>query len=204
MRLILVRHGETEANRLGRTQGVSAAPLNERGRRQAAAVARALAADAPFALYSSPLRRAVETADAIAKVAGVDARREDSLIEMDVGEMEGLDGDEMRRRFPEVMRAWRENAADTTLPGGESLSEVQDRAWRTLWRLAVRHESDTVVAVTHNFVILSILCAALGMPLNGMRRLRVDLGSVTRLDVGRERCALVSANESERMRVWAS
>ena len=196
MKLILVRHGETETNRLGRIQGVSHAPLNERGLEQAAAVARSLRSDAPFTLYVSPLRRAAQTAEAIAGQTGVSAIREDGLIEMDVGEFEGLTGRQLRERFPDVMRAWDENAVETVMPGGESLATVRERAWKTVMKLADRHGAETVVAVTHNFTIQMIVCIALGMPPNNFRRLRIDLGSVTRLDVSAERTVQLSVNET--------
>ena len=199
MKLILVRHGETETNRLGRIQGVSHTPLNERGLEQAAAVARALLPDAPFTLYASPLRRARQTAEAIVRRAGVSAILEDGLIEMDVGEFEGLTGRQLRERFQDVMRAWDEDAFQTTMPGGESLATVRDRAWNTVMNLANRHGAETVVAVTHNFTIQMILCTALGMPPNNFRRLRVDLGSITRLDVSAERTVQVSVNETQHL-----
>ena len=200
MKLILARHGQTEDNRLGNIQGVGSAPLNEMGRRQAAMLARALRADAPFALYSSPLRRAMETAQAVAELAGVEIVTDDGLTEMDVGEFDGLSGSQLRERFPEVMRMWDQDAAHAIMPGGESLSDVRDRAWQTVERLAERHPSDNVVAVTHNFTIQTIICAALGMPLNNFRRLRVDLASITRLDVSGDRVTQVSINETQHLK----
>lgn len=196
----MVRHGETDANKRGLIQGVSAAPLNELGLAQAEAAARAVEFEAPFALYASPLLRAAQTAAAIARRAGIEPVTESGLIEMDVGDFDGLTGRELRERFPDVMRRWDENAFDTVPPGGESLSNVRDRAWRTIQTLAQRHESDTVVAVTHNFTIQMIVCATLDMPPNGFRRLKVDLGSITRMDVDPRRTALVSLNETMHLR----
>lgn len=200
MDLILVRHGETETNRLGKIQGVSQAPLNERGLAQAAAAARALDEETPFALYSSPLRRAAQTAEAIASRTGISPVREDGLIEMDVGEFEGLSGRQLRERFPEVMRSWDEDAYRTVMPGGESLATVRERAGSTVRRLAEVHTDETVVAVTHNFTIQMILCTVLGMPPNNFRRLTVDLGSITRLRVDSERAVQLSVNETGHLR----
>ena len=196
MKLILARHGETEVNRLGNIQGVGSAPLNETGRMQADRLARALRGDAPFALYSSPLRRALETAQAVADHAGVEIVPDDGLTEMDVGEFEGLSGPELRRRYPDVMRMWDEDACHAVMPGGESLSTVCDRAWQTVLKLAESHPDDTVVAVTHNFTIQTVVCTALGMPLNNFRRLSVDLGSITRLEVSEGQAKQVSINET--------
>ena len=112
MRLILVRHGETEHNRGGLTLGRADVPLNERGRAQARAVATSFTR-APAAIYASPLSRAFETAFAIGAATGVDVVMEPDLIEMDVGEMEHLAGAELRDRYPDFLRVWlSNNAAD--------------------------------------------------------------------------------------------
>lgn len=196
MNLILVRHGETETNRLGMIQGVSQAPLNGRGLEQAEAAAQALYEETPFILYVSPLKRALQTAEAVARRAGVIATVEDGLIEMDVGEFEGLTGRQLRERFPDVMRSWDEDAYRTVMPGGESLAIVRERVWGTVTRLADIHVDETVVAVTHNFAIQMIVCTALRMSPNDFRRLRVDLGSITRLHVTSERTVQLSVNET--------
>ena len=196
MKLILVRHGQTESNKLGRIQGINASPLTHIGREQAEAASRALASDAPFALYSSPLPRALQTAEAIGYRADTQPVEVKELIEMDVGEFEGLSGPQLRERFPDVMRSWDEDPAATVMPSGESLYDVRDRAWPVIQSLAERHESETVVAVTHNFTIHTIVCTALDMPLNNFRKLRIDLGSITRLEITSARTTLVSLNET--------
>ena len=196
MKLILVRHGQTESNRLGRIQGINKAPLTDVGRGQASAAARALAADAPFALYSSPLPRAVETATIIGTRADTAPVQVEGLVEMDVGEFEGLSGPQIRERFPDVMRGWDNDPASTVMPGGESLYDVRDRAWPAVESLAERHDSETVVAVTHNFTIHTIVCAVLDMPLNNFRKLRIDLGAITRLEISGARMTLLSLNET--------
>jgi broad specificity phosphatase PhoE len=196
VKLILIRHGQTESNKLGRIQGINKSSLTGVGRKQAEAAARALASNAPFTLYSSPLPRALQTAEAIGSRADTQPVEVRELIEMDVGEFEGLSGPQLRERFPDVMRSWDEDPASTVMPGGESLYHVRDRAWPTIRSLAERHGSETVVAVTHNFTIHTIVCAALDMPLNNFRKLRIDLGSVTRLEITPARTTLVSLNET--------
>ena len=196
MKLILVRHGQTESNRLGNIQGINEAPLTDVGRGQAEAAARALAADAPFALYCSPLLRAMQTARAIGGPSDTQPVEFAELIEMDIGKFEGLSGPQLRERFPDVMRVWDEDPASAVMPGGESLYDVRARAWPAVRSLVDRHESETVVAVTHNFTIHTIVCAALDMPLNNFRKLRIDLGSITRLEVSGVRATLLSLNET--------
>ncbi len=196
MKLILVRHGQTEANRLDKIQGINKAPLNDEGRRQAEAAARALIPDAPFVLYSSPLMRALQTARIIASHTDTQPVEVEDLVEMDVGEFEGLSGPQLRERFPEVMRVWDKDPASAVMPGGESLYNVRDRAWRAVESLVERHDSETVVAVTHNFTIQTIICAALDMPLNSFRKLRTGLGTITRFDISKARTVLLSVNET--------
>jgi len=195
MRLVLVRHGETEHNRGGLTLGSFDAPLNDRGRAQAAAVAASFAR-APAALYASPLSRARDTAEAIAVRTGAVVIVEPALVEMDVGEMEHLAPAELRERYPEFLRQWLSgDAGDARMPGGETLREVQDRAWAAVERMRALHPDGEVVAVTHNFVILVLMCRALELPLGGFRRLRQDLAARSILEVREGGAALVQMND---------
>ena len=195
MRLILVRHGETEHNRGGLTLGRADVPLNERGRAQARAVATSFTR-APAAIYASPLSRAFETAFAIGAATGVDVVMEPDLIEMDVGEMEHLAGAELRDRYPDFLRVWlSNNAADARMPGGETLREVQDRAWQAIERMRDAHADGEVVAVTHNFVILTAVCRALNLPLFEFRRMRHGLASKTLIDIRDSGATLIQLND---------
>ena len=198
LKLILIRHGETDFNRDGRIPGV-AEPLNETGLAQAAAAGRAISPDMPFALYSSPLTRAEQTAHAISDAAQVKAVPLQGVEELDPGEFEGLTEPQMRQRFPEVMTRWDRDPGTTAMPGGESLRQVQARAWKAVSRvrkLARANPDQKVVIVTHNFPIQTIICQALGMPLNNYRRLSVGLGSITRMELSDSTAKLVSMNES--------
>ena len=200
MKLILARHGETQLNRDGRVQGINDTPLNATGRAQARALAAALSDDLPFLLYGSTVARATETAQVISEALRVRFTPLRGLEEMDVGRLLGLTGQEMRRRFPDIMRRWAENPAPVQMPGGESLQEVQDRAWRAVTELVDGHPDETVVAVTHNFTIQTIICRVLGMPLKSFRRLRPGLGSITRLELYPGRGVVVSLSETQHLR----
>lgn len=195
MRLILVRHGETEHNRRSLTLGRADVPLNERGRAQAAALAAAFG-EAPAAIYTSPLARAAETAAAIAGATGVTVSTEAALIEMDVGEMEHLTGAELRERYPDFLRLWlSDDVAQARMPGGETLAEVQERAWAAVGRMRDAHGTGDVIAVTHNFVILALVCQTLGLPLGEFRRLRTALAARTMLDITDRGCTLLQLND---------
>lgn len=200
MKLILVRHGETELNKAGLIQGVNEAPLNATGIAQATSVARALAADLPIQLYTSPLRRALDTAEIISTALKVPFTPLKGLEEADTGELEGLTGQQMRQRYPEFVRRWAEDSATAQMPGGESLLQVQQRAWPVIAGLAQKHPDDVVVVVTHNFTIQAIVCKVLDMPLRNSRRLRQDLGAITRLELTSDRSILLSLNETWHLR----
>jgi len=197
MLLILVRHGETESNRERLALGREDVPLNERGRRQAAALTASLAGVPATAIYASPLRRAVETARPLAEALGLEVQVDEDLIEMAVGDLEGLSPQELSDRHGDFLREWfSTQAGNLRMPGGESLQDVQDRAWAAIERLRERHPEETVVVVTHNFTIHAILCRALGLPLSSFRRLRHDLAAKAVLELRDDRVIVISLNDT--------
>ncbi len=203
MRVLLIRHGETDHNASGTTLGRADVPLNERGVAQARAVAslangsHLLDGGLPVAaVYSSPLRRAVATAAPLAEALGLAIETEPRLIEMDVGELEGIGRADVLERYPEFLQAWlSDDLADARMPGGETLREVQARGWAAIGELSAQHLGETIVAVTHNFVILSLLCRAINLPLAQFRGLRHDLAAVSVLDITPERINAVTLND---------
>lgn len=197
MRLILIRHGETAHNAGGFVQGRADVPLNDLGRRQAAALAGALHGEDLRAVYSSPLQRARDTAQAVAQGHDLTVVIEPDLVEMHVGALEGLSGAEMRAQYAEFMAAWAGPAGPTLpMPGGESLQEVQNRAWRVVERLRERHHDGAVVAASHNFVIATIVCRAVGVPLTAFRRLRHGVASRTVIDLQPDRTLVRCLNDT--------
>ena len=198
MRLLLIRHGETDHNAERLALGRRDVPLNERGRLQARALAQALRARHQIdAIYASPLQRALATAQPLADAIGLEVRVEAGLIEMDIGEVEGLALDEVRSRYPDFMRLWfSDQLADAVMPGGESLQQVQERTWAAVESIRERHGDGTVAAVTHNFVILTLLCRVLDIPLANFRRLRHDLAAVSVVELTPERQTVVALNDT--------
>ncbi len=179
--IAFVRHGETATNRAGRLLGRADPELTEKGRSQVAAVASALATGpTPLAVVTSPLQRAVETATAIADRFGLDIERDERLIEMDYGEWD-------ERGFDEVpeddLRRWR---ADPTFapPGGESLVAVQERTAECAAELLERAGDGLVIAVSHVSPIKAAVAWVLRTGPEISWRMRLDLGSITRIDRG--------------------
>jgi broad specificity phosphatase PhoE len=196
-RLFLVRHGETEYNRRGLALGRADAPLNETGRQQADWLRKALA-EVPFAaIYASPLARALDTAATIATAHGKEVQLDDGLIEMDIGEVEGLTFSELRQQFPALAQNWGGADGPTfRMPGGERLVDVQSRAVQTIEALATTHHDETICAVTHNFVILSFLSSVLGIELAQFRRLRHGVGAIAEVEMRPGRPRVVRLNDA--------
>jgi len=195
--LYLVRHGETDHNRNSLALGRADVPLNDRGVSQVARLGESLAGEPISAIYSSPLARALQTANAVASQRGVKVQVRPGLIEMDIGEAEGLTFSEVRERFPGLLETWvTDDGPQQQMPGGERLVDVQKRAWDCVQSLATLHPDDTICGVTHNFVILSILTTALGIDLSGFRRLRHSVGAVSVLDFGPSRIRVKRMNDT--------
>jgi broad specificity phosphatase PhoE len=134
----LVRHGETDWNREEVFRGRIDVPLNDRGRQQAQAAGRRLAAAGLAAVCTSPLGRARETAEIIARACGREASVIEAFVDMDFGDWQGLRLTEVERRFPELYQTWRTAPAEARIPGAESLVEVKERAVAAITALAGR------------------------------------------------------------------
>ena len=201
MDLILVRHGETDANRDGRLMSSSGGPpLNAIGRAQANDIAGALKVDLPFHLYTSPARRARETAGIISKTFDAPFTVVEDLAETDVGAIEGLTEHELRRTYPVYFSEWERDHATARPPGGETVQELQDRAWRAVRSLYEAHADETVVAVSHCFTISTVVAKVLEMPLRHFRRVRLDLGAMVRIELSPDHSEVISTNQTWHLR----
>jgi broad specificity phosphatase PhoE len=155
--IVLVRHGETDWNRERRFQGHADVPLNQAGRAQSAELASVLAGEGLAAVYTSPLRRASETAAIVADRLGLALRPLEALREIHVGDWEGLTFEEVQERYSESAPVnWR---AGWT--GGESYDELHARVVPALVALAAEHPNERVLAVTHAGPVRAALAAAM-------------------------------------------
>jgi phosphoserine phosphatase len=179
-RIILIRHGETEWNRLHRFQGRSDIALNEKGKMQARALAKALQNKDITAIYTSPLKRAVDTAQHIQKFhSSLPLIKEPGFLEMDLGDFEGMEGKQWAVSYPLFRAQWEKSPASLSMPGGESLVEVQNRAVQALKRISENfYPGSTIVICSHNFVIISLLCFVADISLNQFRAMRQDTASL--------------------------
>ena len=170
-RFLIIRHGETEWNAVGREMGQLDSPLTALGIAQAERVGPRLAAYAPTALYTSDLGRAANTARLIGTALGLEPRPDVRLRERHMGIFQGLTPAESEARHPAERAAYHAN--DTyVIPGGESGAQRADRAIACLVELERRHPDEALVIVTHGGLLMGILERTLGLPPGSGRRFR--------------------------------
>ena len=183
-RIVLVRHGQTVWNREHRFRGQTDVELDEFGLKQAEATGRYLAARWPVvAVYASPLRRTVQTAESVARAQGLTVHPLEGLLDISFGEWQGQLGSEVARRYPDLYRAWLEAPHTVHFPGGEGLDDVRDRVVAALDEVVARHAGQAVVLVSHTVVNRVLLCAVLGWGNDRFWRLRQDTCAVNVFDV---------------------
>lgn len=203
-RLVLVRHGESEWHAENRYAGSSDVGLTDLGRRQGHGLADWAREARPDAVWSSPLRRARETAEPSAEVLGAPLRVDERLRELDFGVAEGLTRDEMRRRFPDDLDAFLADPVAGSFPRGEDPHVGVERFTGCLRELAASYAGGRVLVVAHSTVVRLVLCALLGIDPARYREVMPELGNCTlnevALDPGRRDggAALLSYNAAPR------
>lgn len=175
----LIRHGETEWNRREIFRGQIDVGLNENGIRQAEWLGEHLGQLKMDAVYSSPLRRAVDTARAVARHHGLEVQIVDGLIDIDYGEWQGLAREEVERIYPDLYKDWLENPHQVRMPGGETLDEVRRRAHAVFLDTVSRHKGEDVAIVSHRVVNKVLICALLGLDSSHFWQIRQDNCGIT-------------------------
>lgn len=204
MKLILVRHGKTHWNEEKRIQGgESDIELNDTGLDQARKVADFLQNEPVVAILSSPLQRAIATAEVIASHHKLPVETDQGLRELEVGELEGMSVSNLSTTFSQFLLQWWQDREAMELPNGESLAELQQRAWNVVEKLLAKHRTSpeynrdtTVVVVSHYFVILTIILKALNLPLDCFVKFKVDPGGVSILEFQDYGARLVAFNDT--------
>ncbi len=180
MRLLLVRHGESVWESEGRIQGQRQVPLSPKGLEQARAVARRIAEEhKPVALYSSDLRRALETAEEIGRLTRLKVEADARLRELHFGAFEGLTIEEAKSRYPDEFARWRRNPLKNRPPKAETLESLLERVKSFLEEARKHHPEEEIVAVSHLGPIRATIILALSLPLEAWRRMKVDCASLT-------------------------
>lgn len=193
-RVIFIRPGETDWNRLGRWQGWAAVPLNEHGRQQARQLALYVRNIGLSALYTSDLKRAVETAAILAQELGFTPVLDSRLRERNIGAWQGLTRDEMCAWYPDEYARLLDDPDNFKVPGGESRREVRERALQAFNGLLTQDNGETVGVISHTTAIHALLREL--VPDHYTSEVAVSNSSVTTITRGEaERWKLVTADD---------
>ncbi|MCL4396359.1 MAG: histidine phosphatase family protein [Chloroflexi bacterium] len=198
---ILVRHGQTEWNKNERFRGRADIPLNETGVAQAQQVAARLVGEKIDAIYSSPLQRALRTAQPIAENHRLAVQPLDGLNDVDEGALEGLTIAEARQDFPKVVDDWLNAPGHVKFPKGESLKTVRIRVEKTLTDLAALHPDQTLVLVSHRVTSGVILCHVIGLDLDSYWNIELDNASMSRFETRRGGYVVTLINDTNHLRI---
>jgi broad specificity phosphatase PhoE len=175
----LIRHGRTELNLRNVYAGWSDVGLDAVGHEQAAALARRLEPVPLAAVVASPLRRAGETAEALAAGRRIEIERRDELAELHMPLWQGLGEAEIAQRFPVEWSVWCRDPASLDVPHLESLSSAARRSRHLVAELGRRHAGRCVAVVTHEAIVRAALLTSLGIELRHYRRFRIPLASLS-------------------------
>lgn len=196
--LIIARHGETDWNVGEVFRGRLDVGLNETGIAQAEALASYLADCAVEAVYSSPLKRALGTADAVASRRGLEVGIEQGLVDFDYGAWQGLTQQQVRERYPELYGRWLKEPHLVAMPDGESLDEVEQRARRAVDGVVASHHG-TVALVSHRVVNKVLICSLLGLDNSHFWNIRQDVAGITVFEYKEGRYTLTRHNDTSHL-----
>ena len=196
LEIVLVRHGETDWNSGEVFRGRADIDLNETGIRQAELLGEYLGRDRMDFIYSSPLQRAVKTAEAIAGHHKLDVNTVPNLIDFDFGEWQGLSLKEVKAKYEEIYRDWTDTPEQVRVPGGECLEEVRSRAISFVEDAVMRCGEGRIALVSHRVVCKVLICALLGVDNSHFSGIRMDNCGITRFDCGEGRLVLTTHNDT--------
>lgn len=181
-RLVLIRHLDTDDSLRGRVHGALDVPLSPGGSRRSEFLASWLEGIPLEAVYSSPLRRALDTARPLAARHGLVPIAHAGLREVDFGDLEGRLYEEVEASRPELFRSWMEEPMRTRFPGGESFADLRARTLAAVKEIRLRHPRAAIAVVAHGGVTRTVLAHALTLPDEALFRLEQSYGGVSVVD----------------------
>jgi broad specificity phosphatase PhoE len=197
--LILVRHGETLWNVEKVFRGRADVSLDELGIRQAELLGKYLSNWRLEAIYSSPVKRALDTANIIARYQNVAVRIAEGLTDFDFGEWQSLPEQEVMRLYPDLLNEWHSNPHKVRMPGGESLEDAKKRAVEVVNDVLSKHQG-SVALVSHRVVIKVLICYLLGLDNSHFRNINQDVAGITIFDYADGRFVLTRHNDTSHLR----
>jgi len=193
--IMLIRHGDTDWNVEEIFRGRADVELNETGIKQAQLLARYLERMPIEAVYSSPLKRALKTAEIIASSHNVDVIPSQELIDFDYGEWQGMSHDAVRQKHKALYDEWLKNPHLVKMPKGESLDDVKKRAISLVNVVSAKYE-DTVALVSHRVIHKVIICALLGLDNSHFWNIKLDTCGITTFIYENKRYILDKHNDT--------
>jgi phosphoserine phosphatase len=199
--IILVRHGHVPGISPERFRGRSELALTPQGRRQAELTALRISTGwKPSAIYVSPLSRCQDTGAAIGRPLGLVPTPLDGLADIDYGQWQGLTPDEARTRWPQQVDLWYRMPDQAEIPGGETLAQVRARVMDALHTVCARHDTETVVLVSHDSINRVLLLHALNASLSHYWRIRQHPCAINEIEFGDSGFVIVSVNQTDHLR----
>jgi broad specificity phosphatase PhoE len=198
--IILVRHGQTPWNRDKIFRGSRDIPLSEQGREEARLAGEWLKGETIHAAYCSPLSRARDTGEAIARHHGLPVLDLPGLTDLCYGDWEGLPLAEVKTKYGELYRQWETLPHTVRFPGGETLDEVRERAWAAVAEVARRHAGQVVLLAAHRAVNKVLLAAFMGLDNSHFWRIGQDTTAINRLHRVGDAWHLMGVNDTCHLR----
>ena len=195
-RLVVVRHGRTEWNRVERFRGRADIQLDEVGIRQAEAAAARIAEWQVSAIYSSPLNRALSTAEILARPFSLEVKLLPGIIDIDYGEWQGLSPEEATAKYGDFYSTWLNSPHQVKFPAGESLAEVRERAASAVGDLIAQHPKETIVLVSHKVVCQILILSLLGLDNSHFWEITQDVCAVNLFEVRGGVSSALSLNDT--------
>lgn len=197
MELILVRHGQTQWNKEQIFRGSKDIELDRTGRRQAEALGERLKSRRIDAIYSSSLKRAMYTAEAIARLQGLPVMVGPGLVDMCFGEWEGMSHQEVRQKDPKQYRIWKENPWKAKIPGASKIKDIQAQSIKAIRGMIEDHPMESTIAVvTHRVILKLILMKILSMGPEGFWSIKLSSCGLTTVEWDGERFVLTCLNDT--------
>ena len=182
-RLVVIRHGRTEWNRVERFRGRADLELDEVGIKQAEAAAIWIAEWQISAVYSSPLQRALTTAEILARPLGLEVRLLPGIIDINYGKWQGLSPEEAATNYGGLYAKWLDSPHEVKFPGGESLADVRERAASAVDGLITQYPKETIVLVSHKVVCQILILSLLGLDNSHFWEITQDVCAINLFEV---------------------
>jgi len=182
-RLIIVRHGRTEWNRVERFRGRADIGLDELGMKQAEAAANRIREWPISTIYSSPLRRALTTAEIVARPFALEVRPMSNIIDIDYGVWQGLSIEEAVAKDGRLYSQWMDSPREVKFPGGESFAQVRERVDSTVSDLIQKHLKETVVLVSHKVICQILILSLMGLDSSHFWQITQDVCAMNLFEV---------------------